>query len=54
MRVHPGGPGHYGMVFMSGNFRSTKADVGRIAAALEAKLRAYPGVDDLANAEEWL
>ena len=52
--VQPGGTGHYGMVFISGNFRRTKADVGRIVLALEAKLGAYPGVDDLANAEEWL
>lgn len=52
--VQPGGAGHYGMVFMSGDFRRTKADIGRIVAALEAKLKAYPGPDDLANAEEWL
>ena len=32
----------------------TKADIGGIVAALEAKLRAYPGLEDLANAEEWL
>jgi hypothetical protein len=52
--VQPGGAGHYGMVFMSGDFRRTKADIGRIVVALEAKLRAYPRVEDLANAEEWL
>jgi hypothetical protein len=52
--VPPGGAGHYGMVFMSGSFRRTKADVGRIVAALEGKLQAYPGLEDLANAEEWL
>jgi hypothetical protein len=52
--VQRGGAGHYGMVFMSGGFRRTKGDVGRIVAALEAKLTAYPGVEDLANAEEWL
>ncbi|WP_217915132.1 DUF5615 family PIN-like protein [Miltoncostaea marina] len=52
--VHPAGPGHYGMIFMSGRFRRTKADTGRIVAALEAKLTAYPGVDALSNAEEWL
>jgi hypothetical protein len=52
--VRPGGAGHYGMVFMSGEFRRTKADVGRIVVALESKLAAYPGLDDLANAEEWL
>ena len=52
--VQPGGAGHYGMLFMSGNFRRTKADIGRIVAALEAKLQAYPGLEDLASAEEWL
>lgn len=39
---------------MSGNFRRTKADIGRIVVALEGKLAAYPGPEDLANAEEWL
>lgn len=52
--VQPGGAGHYGMVFMSGSFRRTKADIGRIVVALEAELAAYPGLEDLANAEEWL
>lgn len=52
--VQPGGAGHYGMVLMSNNFRRTKADIGRIVVALEAKLTAYPGLEDLANAEEWL
>ena len=52
--VMPGGPGHYGMIFMSGNYRRTKSDIGRIIAALEAKLARYPGEDTLANAEEWL
>jgi hypothetical protein len=52
--VVPGGEGHYGMVFMSGNYRRTKSDIGRIVAALETKLTQYPGDRDLANAEEWL
>jgi hypothetical protein len=52
--VQPGGPGHYGVIFMSGSFRRTSADVGRIVAALEAKLTAFPGLEDLANAEDWL
>jgi hypothetical protein len=52
--VQPGGAGHYGMVFLSGSFRRTKADIGRIVLALEAKLAAYPGLEDLANAEDWL
>ena len=52
--VMPGGSGHPGMIFMPGNYKRTKSDIGRIAAALEAKLLQYPGDDDLANAEEWL
>jgi predicted nuclease of predicted toxin-antitoxin system len=52
--VMPGGPGHFGMIFMSGSYRRTKNDIGRIIAALETKLAQYPGEDDLANAEEWL
>ena len=50
----PGGPGHFGMVFMPGSYRRTKADTGRIISALEAKLTEYPGDDDLANGECWL
>jgi hypothetical protein len=52
--VQAGGAGHYGMVFISGSFRRTRADIGRIVVALEAKLAAYPGLEDLANAQEWL
>lgn len=52
--VIPGGPGHYGMIFMSGNYRRAKDDVGKIIAALEAKLAQYPGDGALANAEERL
>jgi Domain of unknown function (DUF5615) len=51
--VLPGGPGHYGMIFMPGTYRRTKNDIGRIIAALEAKLGQYPGEEDLVNAEEW-
>ena len=52
--VTPGGPGHFGMIFMSGNYKRTKNDIGRIVAGLEAKLVQYPGDEDLANAEDWL
>jgi hypothetical protein len=41
-------------IFMSGNYRRTKDDIGRISAALEAKINQYPDDDDLANAEDWL
>lgn len=52
--VAPGGPGHFGMVFMPGSHRRTKADVGPIVAALEAKLSEFPGDRDLADRETWL
>lgn len=52
--VMPGGTGHYGMIFMSGNYRRSKSDIGRIVAALEVKLTQYPEDEALANAEEWL
>jgi predicted nuclease of predicted toxin-antitoxin system len=52
--VLPGGPGHYGMIFVPGTYRRTRNHIGRIVAALEAKLALYPGEEDLGNAEEWL
>ena len=52
--ITPGGTGHYGMVFMPTGYRRTKADTGRIVAALEAKLAEYPGERDLAGGEAWL
>jgi hypothetical protein len=52
--VVAGGAGHYGMVFMSGSYSRSKNDIGRIADALEEKLKQYPGLEDLANAEDWL
>jgi hypothetical protein len=52
--IVPGGDGHFGMIFMPGTYRRTKADIGRITAALEAILTQYPGETDLANGEAWL
>ncbi len=52
--ITPGGPGHFGMVFVHGSYRRTKADVGRIVTALQAKLDAFPGESDLAGGETWL
>ena len=52
--ISPGGPGHFGIVFIAGNYRRAKADVGRIVKALEAKLAEYPRDGDLANGETWL
>jgi hypothetical protein len=42
------------VIFIPGNYRRTKADTGRIIAALEAKLTLYPGETDLADGEAWL
>ena len=52
--ITPGGAGHFGMVFMPSTYRRTKADIGRIVTALEAKLEEFPGETDLANGETWL
>jgi predicted nuclease of predicted toxin-antitoxin system len=52
--VTPGGPGHFGMVFVPGNYRRTKADIGRIVTALEGKLAEFPDERSLANGETWL
>ena len=52
--ITPGGSGHFGMIFIPGGYRRTKADTGKIIAALEAILRQYPGESDLANGEAWL
>jgi len=49
--VTPGGAGHFGMIFIPGGYRRSRADTGRIIAALEAILTAHPGEDDLANGE---
>jgi len=42
------------MIFIPGNYRRSKADRGRIVAALAAKLADNPGDEDLANSETWL
>jgi hypothetical protein len=52
--IVPGGDGHFGMIFMPGTYRRTKADIGRIIASLEAILAHHPGENDLANGEAWL
>jgi hypothetical protein len=52
--ITPGGAGHFGMIFMPGSYRRTRADTGRIIAALEEILARHPGEDDLRNAEAWL
>lgn len=52
--ITPGGPGHWGMVFMPGDYRRTKADAGGIVEALEAKLAEFPADDSLVDGETWL
>ena len=52
--IAPGERGHFGIVFMPGDYRRTKSDVGRIVRALEVKLAEFPGDRDLANGETWL
>jgi hypothetical protein len=52
--ITPGGAGHFGMIFMPSSYRRTRADTGRITAALEAILAQHPGENDLANGEAWL
>jgi Domain of unknown function (DUF5615) len=52
--ITPGGAGHFGVIFIPGTYRRTKADTGRIIAALEAILSEHPGENELANGEAWL
>ena len=52
--ISPGGAGHFGMIFMPGSYRRTRADMRKIVAALEAILSQYPGDSDLADGEAWL
>ncbi len=52
--ILPGGPGDYGMVFIPGGYRRTRADTGRIVEALERKLAGHPAERDLADGEDWL
>lgn len=52
--VIPGGAGHYGMIFLPGSYRRTKADTGKLVAALDAILVSHPSDGDLANGEAWL
>jgi hypothetical protein len=48
------GRGHFGMVFVPAEYRRTRADVGRIVAALARGLASHPGERDLADGEYWL
>jgi hypothetical protein len=52
--ITPGGAGHFGMIFMPSAYRRTRADTGRIIAALEVILARYPGDEGLLDGEEWL
>lgn len=52
--ITPGGAGHFGMIFIPGSYRRTRAGTGRIITALEAILSGHPGEEGLANGEAWL
>lgn len=52
--VQPGGRGHWGLILMPSRYRRTRAEIGRLVAALEAKLADHPGDRDLADTEAWL
>jgi hypothetical protein len=52
--ITPGGLGHFGMIFMPGAYRRTRAGTGRIVAALEVILVRHPGEEDLLDGEAWL
>jgi len=52
--IASGGTGDFGMVYMPGDYRRAKADVGRIVTALQAMLDRYPRESGLANGETWL
>ena len=52
--VSTGGSGHAGVVFVPTTYRLTTQDTGRLVAALEVVLGAYPGDEDLANGEAWI
>ena len=52
--VAPGGPGHYGLVYLPSGASRTKGDVGRIVNALEELLERRPGTGDLRDAVDWL
>lgn len=52
--IGPGGSGRHGMIFLAGSYRRTRADIGRIARALEGLLSDLPAEDGLLDAEAWL
>ncbi len=52
--ITPGGKGHWGMVFIPSRYRRTKADIGGIVDALEAKLAEFPEDNSLVDGETWL
>lgn len=50
----PGGPGHFGVIFIPGHYRLAKTSTGRILTALEQLLADHPGDQSLRNMETWL
>lgn len=48
------GGNHAGVIFLSGDYRRTRADISRIADALETALKEHPRDDGLAEQEAWI
>lgn len=49
-----GGAGHFGMLYVPGNYRRSRREIGRMITALAAILEAHPADDGLRNGETWL
>jgi predicted nuclease of predicted toxin-antitoxin system len=52
--ITPGGPGHFGLVFLPTRHTRRRKNLGHLVTALERKLAEYPDDDGLANGETWL
>jgi predicted nuclease of predicted toxin-antitoxin system len=52
--VTPGGAGHHGVILMAGAYPRSRAETGRVVAALEAKLLQHQNDDALRDSEAWL
>ena len=52
--ITSGMAGHAGFVFVPTTYRLSRADIGHLVTALEAKLAEYPGETDVGNGETWI
>jgi predicted nuclease of predicted toxin-antitoxin system len=50
----PAGPGHFGLVLVSGRYSVRSSQSGRLVAALEDLLEAHPTDAGLADREAWI